>query len=364
MTLEREENMTCPKCGKILASTVKFCPFCGEPINGETGATGETGTTGETGRGEALENARDGRKKPKNNTALSFIKKLFVVVGFTVLLVLAAIGAFTVFTLWKGNHSSQSYKAEQKSSSGLKDNIIGEWVVERVAQEGINANGDDNLMTSVMLASYMILFPENTTIRFEDNGAMIIGGLVAKYRVIDDENIDIECNDSVIRARTDFIDEEKEHLQVSMDVTGGGVYQVVLRRPDSDPLQDSDPDSAKEVTIENTSDTCMDGNAEIEIIGCDYGKAAITLRITNNADKDISTFGFPTQIIGDESIPVDQFLNMGTNGVQIASGSYKDIEYHVDQSIFERGGSIEGELFIMENTRDTKYSVDVIIVDE
>lgn len=139
---------------------------------------------------------------------------------------------------------------------------------------------------------------------------------------------------------------------------------MVLRRPDSEPLADSDSDNVRKVKLENTSDTCINGNAEVQIIDCDYGKSTITLRITNNTDKDIRTFGFPTMIIGDESIPVNQHLNMGTNEVQIASDSSKDIEYYVDQSIFEKGGSIEGELFIMENTRDTKYSVDVIVIDE
>ena len=150
----------------------------------------------------------------------------------------------------------------------------------------------------------------------------------------------------------------------NLDVIGGGVFQVVLRRPDSEPLADSDSDNVRKVKLENTSDTCINGNAEVQIIDCDYGKSTITLRITNNTDKDIRTFGFPTMIIGDESIPVNQHLNMGTNEVQIASDSSKDIEYYVDQSIFEKGGKIEGELFIMENTRDTKYSVDVIVIEE
>ena len=143
--------MNCPKCGKALASTENFCPFCGAPLNVETG------TAGEPVKGEALEAAPAVKKNTTKNPVLSAVKKLFIVLVIIVLIGLAAIGGLIVYAIWAGEHDLQS---KNRRTSGLRSSIEGEWVVERLAQEGIDTSGDDGIMKSTMLASYMMRFPE------------------------------------------------------------------------------------------------------------------------------------------------------------------------------------------------------------
>ena len=127
-------------------------------------------------------------------------------------------------------------------------------------------------------------------------------------------------------------------------------------------------DSAKEheFALEESSDTCLGGNAEVALVGWDRGESTITVRIYNNSSEEISTFGYPTLVIDGQSIPLDPYSNMSLGLTHIASDSYTDLVYHVDPSIFENGGRIEGQLHSMNPLLlpDNSYSLDVIIVEE
>ena len=151
--------------------------------------------------------------------------------------------------------------------------------------------------------------------------------------------------------------------------TGAETASTMRADPDLQEEEESREKAAAveehEFALEETSDTCLGGNAEIVLIDWDRKKSTITLRIYNNAREEISTFGFPMQVIDGQSIAMDPFSNMSLNLVHIASDSYMDLEYHVDPSLFEEGGRIEGELHIMNPAIiDRSYSLDVIIAGE
>ena len=121
----------------------------------------------------------------------------------------------------------------------------------------------------------------------------------------------------------------------------------------------------KEIRLEETSDTCLDGNAELYMVGCNSKESTITVRLYNNADIEIRTFGLPTQVIGGRSEKLDWYSNMDSDTVEVAPDTYADIVYHIDPAIFEEGGRIEGELFIMgPSLSDRYYSLDVVVAEE
>ncbi len=127
-------------------------------------------------------------------------------------------------------------------------------------------------------------------------------------------------------------------------------------------------DSAKEheFALEETSDTCLGGNAEVALVGWDRGESTITVRIYNNSSEEIKTFGYPTLVIDGQSTSLDPYSNMSLSLTPIAPDSYTDLVYHVDPSVFEKGGRIEGQLHTMNPLllMDNSYSLDVIIVEE
>ena len=136
------------------------------------------------------------------------------------------------------------------------------------------------------------------------------------------------------------------------------------------PMQGKDVDGSgtepkKEIRLEETSDTCLDGNAELYMVGCNSKESTITVRLYNNADIEIRTFGLPTQVIGGRSEKLDWYSNMDSDTVEVAPDTYADIVYHIDPAIFEEGGRIEGELFIMgPSLSDRYYSLDVVVAEE
>ena len=121
--------------------------------------------------------------------------------------------------------------------------------------------------------------------------------------------------------------------------------------------------TTQQVALQNTSDTCLGGQAEIELIDWNLDKSTITVRIHNHANMEITTFGLPIQVIDGQSVELDPYSNMMVASVGIASESYADIEYYVDPSIFVKGGRIDGKLHIMDpRINDLGYSLDVIII--
>lgn len=114
--------------------------------------------------------------------------------------------------------------------------------------------------------------------------------------------------------------------------------------------------------IEAEGCDCMDGMVEVDMIWADSTDNSVTIRITNNGDKDINTFGFPTVVIDGQSQDLNVWDNMDNGKVTIAAKSYCDITYYVDSAFFEKGGRFRGELFVMNpRVNDRTYDIQVTV---
>lgn len=121
------------------------------------------------------------------------------------------------------------------------------------------------------------------------------------------------------------------------------------------------PASAQETPSQPSTDTCMGGGVTVTYIGFDTGSNTVTLRIENNMDDNIALFGLPTQIINGQSVSLDPYANMSvTGGDEILPNTYRDITFTVDAQLLDAGGTIQGELFILNPTiGDRIYSIDI-----
>ena len=75
----------------------------------------------------------------------------------------------------------------------------------------------------------------------------------------------------------------------------------------------------------------------------------VSIRITNNTDRKVETFGEPILIISGESVELDPYLNMDSYQEQIAARTYKDITYFVDSRAFTEDSELSGELWTMDS---------------
>ena len=128
----------------------------------------------------------------------------------------------------------------------------------------------------------------------------------------------------------------------------------------TDPGNSMVPASAQETPSHPSTDTCMGGGVTVSYVGSDKGSNTVTLRIENNIDSNISLFGLPTQIINGQSISLNPYANMGLTREEILPDTYRDITFAVDTQLLDTGGTIQGELFILNPTiEDRIYSIDI-----
>lgn len=112
---------------------------------------------------------------------------------------------------------------------------------------------------------------------------------------------------------------------------------------------------------ENQSSTqTMSGNVTIDLIDKSEKDGTINIRITNNTDREVITFGNPILIISGESVELDLYSNLSSNQETIAAGTYKDITYLVDSRVFTEKSELSGELWTMDpNEQDRTYRLKI-----
>ena len=93
----------------------------------------------------------------------------------------------------------------------------------------------------------------------------------------------------------------------------------------------------------------MSGNVTLTLIDKSEENGTVSIRITNNTDRKVETFGEPILIISGESVELDSYLNMDSYQEQIAARTYKDITYFVDSRAFTEDSELRGELWTMDS---------------
>ena len=106
--------------------------------------------------------------------------------------------------------------------------------------------------------------------------------------------------------------------------------------------------------------SCLGGTVIVELDSYDATNNIVTLKVTNNNDMEITTFGLPTAVIDGKSVALNDFDNMSSHSVVIQPGSFTTIEYVIDGSFFDHGGKINGKFHIMNpSLNDCSYSLEI-----
>ena len=111
---------------------------------------------------------------------------------------------------------------------------------------------------------------------------------------------------------------------------------------------------------EMPSTQTMSGRVTLTLQSRSAEDGTIVIRLMNNTDKSVSTFGLPTLVVSGESIELDPFSNMSVANVDVASGSYSDITYHIDSRAFSEESEMSGELWCMDpSEQDRTYRLKI-----
>ena len=106
--------------------------------------------------------------------------------------------------------------------------------------------------------------------------------------------------------------------------------------------------------------SCLGGTVIVELDSYDATNNIVTLKVTNNNDMEITTFGLPTAVIDGKSVALNDFDNMSSHSVVIQPGSFTTIEYVIDGAFFDHGGKINGKFHILNpSLNDCSYSLEI-----
>ena len=158
--------------------------------------------------------------------------------------------------------------------------------------------------------------------------------------------------DMVTEAATELITEapRKGQTEAVTDMTA---------EPQTEEQVEMPLDENGEDTITSGIVSCMGGTVIVELDSYDISNNKLTIKVSNNNDKEITTFGLPTAIIDGRSVAIDVFSNMESDAVKIQPGSYALIDYIVDKSFFAHGGKLNGTFFSSGFESDKSYSLDI-----
>ena len=143
--------------------------------------------------------------------------------------------------------------------------------------------------------------------------------------------------------------------------TGWASLKYLTAVQESEDADITNDDAEVTAETENQPSTqVMSGNVTITLVDKSEEEGTVSIRIINNTDDEVTTFGNPTLIISGESVELDPYSNMSTAQVSIAEGTYKDITYFVDSRVFTEDSELSGELWTMNpSEQDRTYRLKI-----
>ncbi len=142
------------------------------------------------------------------------------------------------------------------------------------------------------------------------------------------------------------VSEDGEWIAVEYQGYQGWAFKEYFEEVEDEPAPENDELISGALFAEDA--IWLDERVVISLEAYSVSDATITIRVQNDADISVTTFGLPSIVINGRNSSLDPYANMGFSMVTIASHSYELITYEVDTELLTVGGTLTGEMYIMD----------------
>lgn len=226
---------------------------------------------------------------------------------------------------------------------------FGEPFYDTTNNDNLNDYKDNNSKKKIMIVLGTLI------------GVLVIAIAILIVMIIkkdDDKEISTQAQVETTTEITTQLQTENTTEATTQEQTEAETYTTTEIQTENQTEMPSEESGDGEAVSESVS--CLGGTVIVELDSYNSANNIVTLKVTNNNDKEITTFGLPTAVIDGKSVALNDFDNMSSHSVVIQPGSFTTIEYVIDGAFFDHGGKINGEFHILNpSLNDRSYSLEI-----
>lgn len=306
----------CPACGKPIQADYKFCIYCGKRVKPLEEKPKSSSTT-----------VREDKKKQKE-------QKRGAKVGWFLSVLITLFGILAIIAMLNED------LLPDKIRLWRQHNTVPEAQITRGNTEKETIQNTEYTLPETVENVENLDQPEEGALYRALENVRLRSGPGTEYERLEGIGAGDLCRGS------GEVSEDGKWIAVEYQGYQGWAFKEYFEKVEDEPAPENDEPVSGALSAEDA--ICLDGRVVISLEDYSVSDATITIRVQNNADINITTFGLPSIVINGRNSSLDPYANMGLSIVTIASRSYELITYEVDAELLTAGGTLAGEMHIMD----------------